>query len=1012
MAAGPGAFIKQNLTAPGLVGGAIIGATAIAGLAQGESKLKTIATALKDVVLWTASWNLMLSRLFVSFGSGIRSVLAGTGSIEAAMRKLSSMQELQKVFTPLAGGAEAAKVKVAALVNLAASKHLNFESVANAAKNMHILSGGAAGSVEDLNRLASVSKVTGISIGELGNAVGSLSIDSLKNMGAISATAAASLEQLQQNGGSTSQVMNQLASALDAVAASGKGTEDSLAGVEKKYASVVEQMKTAVGSPWIAGDVQNTKNYSDALQALTPALKEVSSAFYIVFGGLATAKSEFVKWVSESGIAQGALKLLAGAIALLVSGLTVLGSVKLFLWLKDGAMAFTGIEAAASRAGLGMQRLTGSMMLANAAAKATTIGMNLLNFAMKAMGFLVLISLVASVYGMIKNWSDGNKEAANEAQGVVDATRQMNQALQEQIDKIDSIVTRQAALRAALKESTDSWAAYYAAVAEGKDPDFIANLKKKAEAADKRAKEAAVHPVGRDQAAIAREDTDAESRTRSEYERAMAFATPEDQKELMAAEGARRSGLGEKGAVEAKKNEVAQKTQADIDVEIDTKKNTATEDEKKRLERIARAKGRTASWMYKTDDSTDSGAAWEGIEGVTPGHTVPRVADEMLIKQLEAQGPIKADLSNLEERRMMAGWETRGGGDISSAESELQQIAYSEDPSRSNIHGIAGGGEYRGMSAEGKLAAKEKYQRQKATATRLQNSYLTDEASGKDLTQQSGQAGKAISMADQIAAVNQRIADSKETGYNLTLQELAAQQEILAIESLKGGLSKADKEGKVEKIKLIQKQIDAASRAHDTEMRQNKASLATSTIRGEGYEVEKEKDKIERKRLVAEEAAAVGPEAQMKAKAALEAHDTMRSGKEVAQFESMDALNDEFHRNRAQARGDSDAVKSLDNFEEFRKNFDARKGVKGLDQARQDAEEMTLNTITLRATNDMNSSNAGVASASMARIGGGGGIGPGATSMIDIAKESRDLLFSADAHLAEIKKKRDGIPAN
>ena len=649
-------------------------------------------------------------------------------------------------------------------------------------------------------------------------------------------------------------------------------------------------------------------------------------------------------------------------------------------------------------------------MLANAAARATTIGVNLLNLALKAMSFLTIASMIASVIGMIVNWSRSMDEVAAEAQGVVDATREMNAALQEQIDKIDSIVTRQAALRAALKESTDSWAAYYAAVAEGKDPEKIANLKKKAEAADARAKEAAAHPIGRDQADVAREDTDAESRKRSEYDRAMAVATPEEQKELKSAEGARRSELGKKGAEEAVKNEKVRMKQADIDVEIDEAKGTATEAEKKRLQRIAEAKGRTSGFMYGGGtEITGNMRAWEGIEGVHEGMS-PRSRDEILIKQLEAQAPIKADVSRLESDRLMAGWNTREGGDISDAESELQQIAYSEDPSRSNIHGIAGGGQYRGMSAKDKLAAKEKYQRQKATATRLKDSYLADEASGKDLTQQSGMAGEDISLSDEIAAVNQRIADSKETGYNLTLQELAAQQEILAIESRKKGLSNADKAGKVEKIKLIQKQIDAASRAHDAEMRQNKASLATSGIRGEGYEVEKEKDRIERERLVAEEAAAVGDEAKMKAKTALQAHDTMRSGKEVAQYESRDALNEELSRSRAQARGNSGWVTEIDDFEEFRKNFDARKGVMGLDQAKQDAKEMTENTITLRAQSDMNSSNANVASASMARIGGGGGIGPGATSMIDLQKRTNDLLVSADKHLAVIKAKRDGIP--
>jgi len=988
MAAGPGAFIKQNLKAPGLVGGAIIGATAIAGLAQGESKLKTIATALKDVVLWTASWNLALSRLFVSFGSGIRSVLSGTGSIEAALKKLSSMQDLQKVFTPLAGGAEAAKVKVAALVNLAASKHLSFESVANAAKNMHILSDGAAGSVEDLNRLASVSKVTGISIGELGNAVGSLSIDSLKNMGAISATAAASLEQLQQNGGSTSQVMNQLASALDAVAASGKGAEDSLAGVEAKYASVVEQMKTAVGSPWIAGDVQNTKNYADAMQAVTPALKSISSAYYTVFGGIATAKSALTKWIAESAVAQAVLKSLATVIALVVSVVSVLASVKLVQWLLSGAQAFSNVGRAAAFAHGGMLRLTGSFAAAGIAARVATIAVNLLNFALKAMGVLAIVSIAASLIGAIMNLKTGMDAVTKEADGVTEATKQMNAALQEQIDKIDSIVTRQAALRASLKESTDSWAAYYAAVAEDKDNEILVALRTKALAADKKAKEAAVHPVGRDQADVAREDTDAESRKRSEYERAMAVATPEEQKELMSAEGARRSELGKQGAEEAGKNEKVRMNQADIDVKIAEKKHEA---EKAEMER--------QSLMSAAIDRRDNGWFYSSAE---------RKADDKYIAR--NQTPIKADVSDLESERIMAGWNTRGGGDISKAESELQQIAYSEDPSRSNIYGIAGGGEYRGMSAEDKLAAKEKYQRQKATATRLQGSYLTDEASGKELTQQSGQAGKAISLADEIAAANQRIADSKETGYNLTLQELAAQQEILAIESRKEGLSDADKEGKVEKIKLIQKQIDAASRAHDTEVRQNQASLATSTIRGEGYEVEKQKDAIERKRLVAEEAAAVGDEAKMKAKAAREAHDTMRSGKEVAQYESKSALDAERWRVEDLRKGNSDAVTARDNFEEFRKNFDARKNVKGLDQAEWEARTMTENAMTLRATNDMNSSNAGVASASMARIGGGGGIGPGATSMIDIQKQIKDLTVQSNEYLKVIKDKRDGIP--
>jgi len=286
--------------------------------------------------------------------------------------------------------------------------------------------------------------------------------------------------------------------------------------------------------------------------------------------------------------------------------------------------------------------------------------------------------------------------------------------------------------------------------------------------------------------------------------------------------------------------------------------------------------------------------------------------------------------------------------------------------------------------------------------------------SSKSLMNQAQREDARLAITEQISAIEEEISQSKEVGYELSVKErdarIAAADVII---NSTDAITSAEQKSAARATKARESRAgEIEALAHKSEMRQNQASLDTSTIRGEGYEVEKQKDAIERKRLVAEEAAAVGDEAKMKAKAALNAHDTMRSGKEVAQYESADALNDELRRSHAQARGNSARVTEIDDFEEFRKNFDARKGVMGLDQAKEDAMSMATDAITLRATNDMNSSNAGVASASMARIGGGGGIGPGATSMIDLQKRTNDLLESADWYLKMIKEKRDGIPAN
>jgi hypothetical protein len=215
-------------------------------------------------------------------------------------------------------------------------------------------------------------------------------------------------------------------------------------------------------------------------------------------------------------------------------------------------------------------------------------------------------------------------------------------------------------------------------------------------------------------------------------------------------------------------------------------------------------------------------------------------------------------------------------------------------------------------------------------------------------------------------------------------------------------------------VREQENQMGNSQRAHEADVRGTEASAATSAITGAGYGVDRQKAAIERERLVKDKAAAFGDTAKARVQASIDAHDAGEAQAGVAGYQKGRGIRSELERSSAMARGDSASLTRLNNFDEFKGNFDRLRADLGTDKAAEVAGKLSRDAITLRARDDMNSSNAGVASASMARIGGGGGIGPGATSMIDISKQIKDLNQEGNVLLKEIRdleKLKRGIPA-
>ncbi len=94
-------FIKKNAAqnASGM-GGVLLGASAIASIASGESALKVFGNTLKEVIFGMASFKLIGASMFFGMGKGIRSLVSDTGSLQAAIDKLKQIQGLHKLFEP------------------------------------------------------------------------------------------------------------------------------------------------------------------------------------------------------------------------------------------------------------------------------------------------------------------------------------------------------------------------------------------------------------------------------------------------------------------------------------------------------------------------------------------------------------------------------------------------------------------------------------------------------------------------------------------------------------------------------------------------------------------------------------------------------------------------------------------------------------------------------------------------------------------------------------------------
>lgn len=585
MAKGLNDFIKENASegakqfksGTGAALGAVFMAEDLKNLATGEQRLKSIWNIVKNIVFAKPVMHAAFAGMFAALGKGVKSVLHDTGSLDAALRKLAKMQELQKVFAPLVGGAAQAKKRVAELANLAASRNLRFESVADAAKNLMVMSRGALGSAKDLDKLADMALVTGESITDLADVSARLHstlregmgisgvTEEMRAMSMISSVAAEKLTDLQRAGATMGQVLEEAAKAQDDFKAGLTGVTEEVKLVEEAYESAKKKMAEGFGSPWAQDDVERTKNLADAMNALAPTISAVSKFFSILFNGLSTTWSAVAKWAAESETLQKALRGLVYGLTTLIGVVSTVSGLKLAWWFIQaaGAANTTGKAVAgvtASMKAFGAQVIannaanntwTGSVKRAGGAAIQWAAGLTVVRVALVAVrvallatGILALVSVITMLVGAFKGWRDSAKNAAKEMEDFMAEVNKSNASLRKQIGEVETLSQMNDKLAEALANVTQAQEEFDAAMRGGDKTEQEKARRKLGEA--KKTGMAAISRAGGDffmedseiQAQIEAAERGRQQKDQS-YQERMSAASPEQQAAIRAEEIAR-----------------------------------------------------------------------------------------------------------------------------------------------------------------------------------------------------------------------------------------------------------------------------------------------------------------------------------------------------------------------------------------------------------------------------------------------------------------------------------------
>lgn len=482
---------------------------ASAGLAQ--NKLQGAASALKSLAIYKlVGPTTMVLAAFKGIEGLVKNILRDTGSMAAVFQRLTQISGLTNQFKTLLGSVTAARQRVAELMRFTNSQKLfDLGEVGRAGRELEVLTKGEYATEEALqtvgdaaasssNDITAVAQKTGEFYRALaeGRPVREVAGE-LADMGVISGQSAERLSQMQESGAGLTQTFGALTGELQKNKGALNQHAASADGVAAAYQNARKALAEKFGTPFKEAEIQSMKDATTVLTGLQAPVQSLGEWLNKLVSPFENLGTKFGAWLSRLGILPQVGALAVAFLKTFVTGLLTLGvalgtlalgrTIAFFLSLTGvagkGSAAIKGFGDSA-RAALASVRALAAGNSSLAASEAVVAGRSLktavalgaMSAAGRLLGLVVktllygtgLIILV-QVLGFLSEKLLGASEAANqlaEAQREqAEAHKAANDALDEQIAKIQNLDDAQQALIATNREL----AAAYEALAKHQD---------------------------------------------------------------------------------------------------------------------------------------------------------------------------------------------------------------------------------------------------------------------------------------------------------------------------------------------------------------------------------------------------------------------------------------------------------------------------------------------------------------------------------------------------------------
>jgi hypothetical protein len=437
---GISSFLKSNakFAYGGGIGIAMLGLDAKAIL-DSDNKMKALLKTFKDFVLIRVA----MVGIFTAVQQGIKSLVRDTGSLDQALKKLGQMQIFSRSLATFVGGLQAARQRIAALSQLSEKSPFKFEELATANKSLEVFTRGAYSSVEATKEIGLAAIATGSNITDVASVVGSLydnlrsgqpiaqAAEQLRQMGIISQSTADHLVEMSEGGSDAASTFEVLTEAMKKTAAGAEGYKNELAGITEEHQKAIEVLQEKFASPFTAAETKNIENMTAAMKAITPTVGKVAGSLQVVFGGFNTARTSITKFVAESKAGQKGLEIFTYALEAL----------------SVAAVAF-GVYAAGQLTPV-IAKLGQSFVAMGGFAAGATIALRAVAIASV---WLLVAQAIASVVGMVINYSNSVKQIKKDFHDWSEAQAEATKKLREQAAAIVTLADKNALLAASMKQ--------------------------------------------------------------------------------------------------------------------------------------------------------------------------------------------------------------------------------------------------------------------------------------------------------------------------------------------------------------------------------------------------------------------------------------------------------------------------------------------------------------------------------------------------------------------------------